>query len=1328
MRLAKLTLAGFKSFADRTEFTFDSPITGIVGPNGCGKSNVVDAIKWVLGERSAKSLRGKEMIDVIFSGSAGRQPLGLASVVLTFENPILTPEQVQALARRAPGVDGASTAGLEHDALEDIEEELGEAASLIDRTGTRRRLPIDTERVDVERRLYRDGTSQYFINSKRARLRDIRELFLDTGVGADAYSIIEQGRVDAMLMAGPREMRTFFEEAAGIARFKVRRTEALRRLERAQQNLTRVRDQFEATERRLRLVKGQAAKARRFTELDDELRAIKAALVFDQYDELCRRLDGLTSQSQELEVRRREGQGELRTAEDAKQETELRRFDLIESQRDAEREQGAARDRLTAAEQRRAISERALAQSRQQEADLRRRLETIAEECRRLAGEAQRQTSVVDTLAGQVEQAEERLRREAASRETLQTDLAERRLALAEHRSAAASIDRQWTAIVAQLQADERRAAGLIEQHERLLGRLAALERERAHAQTEAGAAGSQVTARRTRVEDLERLASEMVSAAEAHVGDQRALAARLGEREQRRARLDSRRITLQEIVEARADLGEAAKDLLQKRDAARACGCDPSPLSNIIGPLAELIRVEPRDAAAVEAALGPAVGGLVATTLAGLVGTEWQDSLTGRVMLLPIEGPAVGETADAGTELLGPGLEEVESAASLVRCDEAMKPLVKRLLGSTFVVRSVSAAQVLATGSFAGRRARFVTRRGEVLEADGPVVLGPPSAGEAAEGLLQRRSELADLEHGLAALDQELAWDRQALEQVDAKAAETNRSLAGLRVSLAAEQRALVGDETRLHRHESEVERLSREQPHLAAESAEAESRIGAMRREQETLGAQSESLLRLLDEQTALSRRLEQEIETVQAALDAAGDALTAAKVESGQLGEKLHHARRELHRLESAHEESARQRLSLVGEADGCAGVITQHEQVAQEAAAEIETARGAVSAVEGRLASLGDEVRAAYESAHQAAEALAAVRLRVELLERDWASLEITRREIEARREQLAQGASDELALDLEAGHEDYRDMMQDGTVGRLDPAPTQTRVSALREEIRVLGNVNLDAIAEEATLQTRNEDLARQVEDIDRACSHLDELIKRLSAVSEARFKEAFEIIGANFAGKDGMFRKLFGGGKAELRLMPDPETGKIDWLEAGIEVTAKPPGKEPRTISQLSGGEKTMTAVALLMSIFQSKPSPFCVLDEVDAALDDANVERFSGILRHFLDRCHFIVITHNKKTMQAADQLYGVTMQERGVSRRVGVRFEQVGENGRLQIDAPDPVVSTEDVAPIDAAVRRGRSARERLAAMRNGHSAIEVGPAAGNGTAHQPETARAN
>ena len=288
-----------------------------------------------------------------------------------------------------------------------------------------------------------------------------------------------------------------------------------------------------------------------------------------------------------------------------------------------------------------------------------------------------------------------------------------------------------------------------------------------------------------------------------------------------------------------------------------------------------------------------------------------------------------------------------------------------------------------------------------------------------------------------------------------------------------------------------------------------------------------------------------------------------------------------------------------------------------------------------------------------------------------IERDWNSLELSKRELEVRRENIEERTSEELLIDVAGEYTEYRDMMADGGVERIDVEETSKEINELRSAIKKLGNVNIDSIKEEDELAGRNEQLIQQVEDIDRARTQLEELITRLNDVSCDRFKEVFETIQGHFSGNDGMFRRLFGGGSAQVRLIPDPETGEIDWLESGVEVTAKPPGKEPRSISQLSGGEKTMTAVALLLSIFHSKPSPFCVLDEVDAALDDANVERFSKIIRQFLEYCHFIVITHNKRTMQIADELYGVTMQERGVSTRVSVRFEDVHHDGSIKAGA---------------------------------------------------------
>jgi len=369
MRLAKVTLAGFKSFAEPTEFRFDLPITGIVGPNGCGKSNVVDAIKWVLGERSAKSLRGEAMMDVIFAGSAGRKALGAASVTLTFENPVVRPDTADPAQRRF--------------------------------------LAVDTPEVDVTRRLYRDGRSEYLINARKCRLRDIKELFLDTGVGTNAYAIIEQGRVDAMLLANPVERRAIFEEAAGIARFKARKIESQRKLEKSEVNLLRVREQLASTDRRLRIVRSQAEKARRFQELDARSRHLRRETALDAYHELRVTLEGLTSRITDLGRQRTALQSELGEAETTRSEAEHRRTALEHARREAEQTRMEATGRKRQAEQRRDMTQRHLHDAQHHVAEERTRLAALDERLSELARELQAISAAIDLCAAEVTEAEE---------------------------------------------------------------------------------------------------------------------------------------------------------------------------------------------------------------------------------------------------------------------------------------------------------------------------------------------------------------------------------------------------------------------------------------------------------------------------------------------------------------------------------------------------------------------------------------------------------------------------------------------------------------------------------------------------------------------------------------------------------------------------------------------------------------------------------------------------------------------------------------------------------------------------------------------------------
>ncbi|GAB4547185.1 MAG: chromosome segregation protein SMC [Phycisphaerales bacterium] len=1268
MRLAKLTVTGFKSFADKTEFTFDAPVTGIVGPNGCGKSNVVDAIKWVLGERSAKSLRGKEMMDVIFAGSAGRKPAGMASVVLTFDNPELTDEQAKALdARRADELleESEDTAEVSEDGTET------EGFVRRDR-GARRALAIDTEQVDVERRLYRDGTSQYLINSRRVRLRDIRELFMDTGVGAHAYSIIEQGKVDAMLLANPVERRIFFEEAAGVAKFKARRVEAMRKLERAETNLVRVREQLDSTERRLRIVRGQAAKARTFRVLDAEHRGLRTALAFHQYDDMQRQLAALTARLRELStLRERALEGASRLAEERESAEETRR-ELERDRRVLEDERTGARHRMGNAQQREAITRRQLEEDRVRIASDDERLGDLRTRIRDLDIEAEEHAGIAEDLATKLAETERTLAQASEARQRALDDLTEQRHTLAEQRSRVSTIEREIATCETRAGSERERADHLSQQaaqHEekarRLENDLSRLRDERAHAE-------EQAIAHRASVDEIESSIDELVRSSEALGAEQRELAERLNTLERDRARLESRRGALEEMAASRVGLGEAVKRVLDRGAEDRERGDHETLPARVTAPLADLIRVEASDAPAVEAALGPLLQALVIDRVDPRTDRSALDELTGRVTLLPLEGAH----ADGAPRL--PALPEstatrVVRVSERVLCDDELRPVIDRLIGGALLVPDLDAAAMLAMGPMCDVGARFVTPNGEVLEPDGRIIAGPVgvTGEEGGAGLLQRAAELKQLNEQIDGLSGVIDTLNTQAQELDASTSRVHASLADRRHTLAQRQRELVTHESAAERLRADVERLERDLPALQQERDEALAKAERSREEARTLEDRLASLrsdLETLSEERAI---VERSLAKAEQQAEEAGEALTSARVVSSQRAEQLAAARRELRRIDAAVGEARRESERLESHLDERRARLAEHQRTIEEALREIEESKTTLQDATARVNETDERLTDVQALADEIAQRHTEAETHAREVERDFQGLELSKRELEVRRETLEDRSLEELALDLVLEFGEYRALMLDGDVTPIDAATVQDEIDDLRTRIKKLGNVNLDSIEEEANLEERNEDLIAQVEDIDRARTHLESLIGRLSEVSRERFKETFQRIEGHFGGKDGMFRRLFGGGRAEVRLIPDPETGEIDWLESGVEVVAKPPGKEPRSISQLSGGEKTMAAVALLLSIFHSKPSPFCVLDEVDAALDDANVDRFGSIVQQFSSGCDFIVITHNKRTMHVCDQLFGVTMQERGVSTRVRVRFEEVGADGRIGREA---------------------------------------------------------
>ncbi|MHC5023581.1 MAG: chromosome segregation protein SMC [Planctomycetota bacterium] len=1243
MRLAKVSVSGFKSFADPVEFHFDAPITGIVGPNGCGKSNVVDAIKWVLGERSAKSLRGDAMLDVIFAGSAARKPLGAASVTLTFDNP---PRPL------APSSNGE-----------------GEG---------RRWLDVDTEQVDVTRRLYRDGRSEYLINGRKVRLRDIKELFMDTGVGTHAYSIIEQGRVDAMLMANPIERRAILEEAAGVAKFRARRAEAARKLERSEVNLVRVREQLASTERRLRIVRGQAVKARRFRELDAQYRQLRTDLALDAYHELRTRLEGLTSQIAELEERRSALTISLRDLEDEKQAAEIARHELQGRQRDLEQQRLEQVAACKHADQRREITERNIAEARQHIDEDRERLAEFKQRIDGLEGQEQDAESGIAAAAERVADADRLVRHLGEEQVGLQQAAVEARDQGVQARDRVNRIEQRQAELAATLESVNGRAADLTEQLDRLARRHDELQAERRRTEITLQDAAVAHDDARADVDRLEAALAEHDQAA-ASLGERHAaLSEQLGGARHERAALESRLHLLREMHDAREGLGAAVKTILDQ----------PEDFPGVRGLLADAIDTDRKHAPLVEAALGENLQLLLvervddlqrlAPTLrelrkrVGFVAAEWigdEDDTHGPDRLNDLDPKGAA-----------PLLSQMQ-----VRPDA--RRVVDRLLRRTAIVWDVQAALMLGRGPLRGWR--FVTRQGEVIEPDGRITIGT-SESSTADGWLTRRIELNELGIRMAGLDQRIMALQNELSELASESEQAKAQLARLNEQLHDARHRAVDADYQAQQRQNDLERLEREIASLGGEREDLESRIDDLQAERGRVTAELDAVQADLARHSDELTQAEQALQEAQSAGDAGRERLTAAKIELGQLNEKLEASRRERRHISSVLEETRRQHDICAQQLHRRLSQIEQYEATIADAARERETAERIAREVAAASEALDEELSAAAQRVESGAHRLQAARAAAGRVDRDYHAVEISRRETEVKREALEDRTLSDLDLDLAEAYVAHRPVRDEASFESLDRDEAQTTVDTLREEIRKLGNVNLDSIEEEATLEDRNTDLVQQVEDIDNAVGQLQQLIGELDDASRTRFRETFEAIRDHFAGPDGMFRKLFGGGNADLMLVPG-EDGEIDWLESGIEIRAKPPGKQPRVISQLSGGEKSLTAVSLLMAIFQSRPSPFCILDEVDAALDDANVDRFCHVLEPFLDRSHFIIITHHKRTMQTCNRLYGVTMQERGVSKRVAVRIEEVSHDGQIDAAAIDRAESEEpDVATTNGAGTR--------------------------------------
>lgn len=1173
MVLKSLILQGFKSFPDRTEIKFLGGMTAIVGPNGSGKSNISDAIRWVLGEQSSRSLRGAKMEDVIFGGTAKRGPVGFAEVSLILDN----------------------SAGIFRSPFAEIM---------------------------VTRRYYRSGESEYSLGKKHCRLRDIRELFMDTGLGLDGYSSIGQGRIDEILSLRSEDRRGVFEEAAGITKFRARKEEAERRLAATEDNLTRIRDLYDELGRQLEPLEKQAEKTEKFLVLRDELRVLEVSLWLEQLE----RLKG------EAEKRSRDAEVCRRQLENAKSEQERRYQQAEQLTADLhgiDRETEALRMSLREAESREAGQASRIAVLRANLENCRANLERVHRENEERAKQAEKLTeqfSAQQTRIAELEQSSAEARERLAAQEGR----------LAQHREA------ESAAAAALEQAEQARAAAQNEQHTLALERTAAqtglagmdgqqdnLHRALENAgdrlkavQEEQSALESRVSAGQTALRQAQTKAGEADAALRQAKAEADALGTALRQAESALTDARNRAAMLRDMQRDYDGFARSVRSVMQQAGRGR--------LSGVHGPVSALLSTENRFVTAIDTALGASASSIVVGSAEdGRACIEYlRRTDGGRATFLPLDTIRPASLRESG---LDRERGCCGTADTLVQFDETYGAVVRSLLARTVVCENMDAALALARSR--GHRFRIVTLDGQVIQPGGAMTGGSASRGT---GALARAGRL-----------------RAAEEQTER--CEAARKTAEQRFRAAEKQ--LHDRETACETQNAALRRQAEAQAALAAACTQHRALLGSAQARQEELMQQQRSM-------EAEKQRSAEVLASFDAREEQAGTQLRDAETRVRTCRDALARLRTEAAEREA---QLAGQRTALTrteAELSGEKRALEQMRTLRCETDAGLSGAADSIKRYECECERIQDEL-AEEKAAHERSETLTRM-LREQLEQTGKRREQVEERRTAVRRD--AQDAGEQiLGMEREASRLENRagqlKAEEAQLLGRMwesyeltptpaaalaqpldDPAAARERAHELRGKIRELGSVNPDAVEEYRRVRERYAFMGEQKDDLERAQRELYRVIDRLTVNMKEIFASEFARLNVLFGQT---FREIFGGGHAELAL-----ADTSDILSCGIDIRVSPPGKAVKTITLLSGGEKAFVAITLYFAILKLRPAPFCVLDEIEAALDDVNVQRYAKYIRKLTDFTQFIVITHRRGTMEEADMLYGVTMQEQGVSK----------------------------------------------------------------------------
>jgi chromosome segregation protein len=1182
--LLRLELTGFKSFADKTNLEFAPGITAIVGPNGSGKSNIVDAIRWIMGEQSSRSLRGGEMADVIFHGSPRRKSLGMAEVSLVLDN-------------------------------------------------RRRWLAIEADEVQLTRRIYRDGNGDYLINGQPARLKDFRDLFMGSGAGAKGYTIIAQGRVEELLQANPQQRRELFDEAAGISRFKIRKHEALRKLFEVESNLARSQDRLQSLEAQLRTCRLQAAKAQKYQEYQSRLRHLR--LLWGKYEDqrLKHTLSQFDQRIDQINTEIEKIQYNIHTYNNTQKSKEIKLIECEKSYKelsvilsDCERRIATEQIALRHLHQSLATLENEMLQLLPRRADIIRRLRRAEQDHQEAESQYQHLESEIQIVMEEKQRWEAALVALQSRCQEIDSEISQQRehqfdaiRAAAAARSAANAALANVTRLQHELQRrhrDSTQAALQRQTMQETLEKMIQSEIQIRQKIQEIGNKIDECVRKKKYIQQYVQIQCEELDKLRVQYSD-----------------IHARLELLDEWDRTQAGVGEALRQLLEKK--AELAATDPHhPLvTEIIGLVADLLIIPHEIAPLVEIALGEKAQYLVVRSEESVLRllSALPEDLSGRAGLLPLytHEHTISQKYDIKTLA-----QQVESPVA---------NLPTQLLGNVIVVDDWQQAFQLRKRYV---NFRIMTRQGHLWEVDGSITFGPPRWGK---GLVAQKSELRELrlqarhildqlqhkESALLSLQNELKDIENLLTELEAQQETWEKAAIEARQKLDKQRQVLEHWEERWTLMRQEADYLEEEL--RRAEGAWLESH-------QHADGA--EQAAKHLEQKL---EQLQQSLQSVQAECDVTRERLHSADMKLSQLHSTREHSQDRLAQLQA---EIRKRRVEILDIQSVMHTLRTRYQELiteilqAESRSSQLYTEKEKIELDMQQLNQLSETERRDWNEYHSYFQRL---QQQFDQLRHQFHELELQRQDLKNQHQYLYLRLCEELQVDSQT----LESLLKaEGEECDFDPEVLVQEIEELKQKIARSGAVNLEALDQLRILEGEYQTHLSQHRDLQQAHRTLLEIIEQLNQESCKLFLEMLATVRSHF---QDLFRKLFGGGQADIVL-----ENESDVLESGVDIIARPPGKELRSLSLLSGGEKTLTAIALLLAIFRAKPSPFCILDEVDAALDEANTVRLASILREFLDISQFIIVTHKKRTMAAADRLWGITMTDQGVSRVLPLRFEE--------------------------------------------------------------------